>query len=117
MCTGTHSRVGSATTFGVSYIPLDMRSRGTFRAVAVPLVMLALLLTATAVSGFWHHHDCASNRNCLACQVVHQTVGPAQPSLRFSTQALVLWNHAPEEFLFHSLLVRRQTPSRSPPLV
>jgi len=79
--------------------------------------MLALLLVATAVSGVWHHHDFTSKTNCLACQVVHQTVGPAQPFLGFSTPALVLWNYVREECVFCSPLVLRQTSTRSPPLV
>jgi hypothetical protein len=94
-----------------------MRPQNVLRTFASPLVVLALLMMATAAAGLWHHHGCTSNSNCLACQVVHQTVGPAQPSLGFSSPKLVLWNHTPEEFVFCGVPILRSTSTRSPPLV
>lgn len=93
-----------------------MRSWGTFRVFGALLVAISLLLMATATSA-WHRHDRASESHCVACQVVHHTVGQPLASLRLSAPRLFVWKSATEEPAFQPSQVYRHTPSRSPPMV
>ncbi len=93
-----------------------MRPRGIFRVFGTFLVVMSLLLMATATSA-WHRHDRASESHCIACQVVHHTVGQPLASLRLSAPRLFVWKSAPEDPVFQPSRVCRHTPSRSPPMV
>jgi hypothetical protein len=92
-----------------------MKQGRPIRVLTTVVLMVALLLMATAVSGAWHHHDSATNSRCVVCQVVHQTVGQPFAVIDFSALTLLHWNSAPADLLTQTNLFDRRTSSRSPP--
>jgi hypothetical protein len=87
------------------------------RVLTTIMLMVAVLLMATAVSGAWHHHDSNTDSRCVACQVVHQTVGQPFAVINFSALTLLHWNSAPADPVTRPSLFDRRTSSRSPPSV
>jgi hypothetical protein len=71
-----------------------MRKAKSFRYLAIPVALLALLLVSMTLGSLWHHHTGTTESSCPICHLSHQPIDrPLSPS---PTPAFAIVTAAPE---------------------